>query len=145
MNEGYKESSSLESGSFAASPISGGGHPVGPCIAGQGAGLKGALKNLGLSSLVLVLILVGYSGSIASQPPLPTSVQFEALGQIDRIDSVTAEIWIDEQRFRLSPGLVIHGLSPGARLQSGQRVGYVEGPSVDGELGTITQVWVIDE
>jgi hypothetical protein len=101
--------------------------------------------NSGLLTFVLTLILVGYSGFVASQPPLPTPVQYEALGQIDRLDSATAEIWIDKQRFRLSPGLVIHGLPEGSRLQSGQRIGYVEGPSMDRELGTVTQVWVIDE
>jgi hypothetical protein len=104
---------------------------------------KRSLTRLVLTG-ALLLPLLGTVPAVA-EPQLIDYSRFEAVGQVEFIDSAAGQLRVHGQAFRLAPGLVIHGHAGSGRLQPGQAIGYRVDTRSGGTAPLITDIWVLDE
>ena len=97
-----------------------------------------AIAALGLAAVL------GLAAPVQAQSSEDNDPVYETMGSIAHLDTAAGEIRIGEERFRLSPNLVIRNLPEGASLRRGLNVGYVVDYDTGGDMPVVTHLWLIE-
>jgi hypothetical protein len=96
--------------------------------------------------LPVAMLLSAIGGApVVSEPRLIEFGRFEAVGEVQSVDTGAGVLSVHGTSFQLAPDLVIHGQTGPGGLRAGQSIGYRLDPRFGGPKGLITEIWVMNE